>query len=108
MSAEPSKVIPAQARALGPMQVMIVGRVQKARRHNGRSYTKIIIPAKDAFSRPSMVEVRSKQRVGEVGEDVRVLAEVGGYGRRPYKVTDEDTGEMRTVEPVEITLDAVE
>lgn len=107
MSAEQSKVV-TQARALGPMQVMVVGRVQKVRRHDGKTYTRIVVPAKDAYSRPSQVEVRSKQRLGEAGEDVRVLAEVGGYGRKPYQVTDRDTGERRTVEPVEITLDAVE
>lgn len=109
MSAEQSKVIQAQqVRALSPMQVMVVGRVTKVRRHDGKTYTKLVVPAKDAYSRPSQVEVRSKQRLGEVGEDVRVLAEVGGYGRKPYKVTDRDTGEMRTVEPVEHTLDAIE
>ena len=107
MSAEQSKVIP-QARSLAAMQVMVVGRVNKVRRHDGKTYTKILVPAKDAYSRPAQVEVRSKQRLGEVGEDVRVLAEVGGYGRKPYKVTDRDTGEVRTVEPIEITLDAVE
>jgi hypothetical protein len=109
MSAEQSRVIPQQpARALPAMQVLIVARVEKLRRHEGKTYTRVLVPAPDAFSRPTPLEIRSKQRLGEPGEDVRVVCTVGGYSRKPYQFTDRTTGETRKVEPVEITLDAVE
>lgn len=108
MSAEQSKVAPLSSQQLKPMQVLISARVTKVRRHDGKTYTNLLAPAKDSFSRPTPLEVRSKQRFGEVGEDVRVVCEVGGYGRKPYQFTDKETGETRTVEPVVMTLDAVE
>lgn len=108
MSAEQSRVAPVQTHALLPMQVLIVGRVVKSRRHEGKTYTQVLAPAIDAFSRPTPLEIRSKQRIGENGEDVRVRCVVGGYGRKPYRLTDKDTGETRTIEPIVMTLDAVE
>lgn len=108
MSAEQSRVAPLSAQQLKPMQVLLVGRVTKVRRHEGKTYTTMLAPAADSFSRPTPLEVRSKQRFGEIGEDVKVVAVVGGYGRRPYRYTDKETGETRMVEPVVMTLDAVE
>jgi hypothetical protein len=107
MSADPKAVTALTAQAK-PMQVVIAGRVQKVRRNEGKTYTVVLAPAVDSFSRPTPLEVRSKQRFGEIGEDVKVVCVVGGYGKRPYRYTDKETGETRMVEPIVMTLDLVE
>ncbi len=91
-----------------PMQVLVQGRIDAQRRHEKTSYTRILTPAPDAYSRPQTVEVRSKQKLGDLGEEIRVTATLGGYARKPYRYTDKDTGETATVTPVDMTLDAVE
>jgi len=46
-----------------PMHVLISGRVEGSKSHEGKRYTQIITPAADAYSRPQMVEVRSKSEI---------------------------------------------
>lgn len=91
-----------------PLRVFVRGKIEAQRSHEGFRFTRIITPAADEYSRPQTVEVRSKQRLGETGEEVSVGCQLGGYTRRPYRVTDKDTGESRMVTPVEHTLNAVE
>lgn len=90
------------------MQVLIRGRIEKSRLYEGKRYSQIITPAPDAYSRPQVVEIRSKTRLGETGDEVTVMCTLGGFSRKPYKVTDKNTGEVVTVTPVDHTLDAVE
>lgn len=90
------------------MQVLIRGRIEKSRLYEGKRYSQIITPAPDAYSRPQIVEVRSKSRLGETGDEVTVMCTLGGFSRKPYKVTDKSSGEVVTVTPVDHTLDAVE
>ncbi|GAA7769425.1 hypothetical protein HpMS107_51480 [Helicobacter pylori] len=101
-------VRPIAAAQIKPMQVVVRGRVEASRTYEGVRYTRVMTPAADAYSRPQVVEVRSKQRLGEKGEEVTVLCAVGGYQRKTYKATDKDTGEVVTITPVDVTLDAVE
>lgn len=91
-----------------PMQVLIKGKVEAVRRFDGKRYTRIIIPAADAYSRPQVVEVRSVSKLADVGEETEVACRLGGYTRKPYRVTDKDTGETSMVTPVDMTLDAAE
>lgn len=91
-----------------PMQVMVRGRVDASRSHEGTRYTRITTPAPDAYSRPQVVEIRSKQQLGAKGEEVTVLATLGGFTRKPFKATDKSTGEISMVTPVDMTLDAVD
>lgn len=91
-----------------PMEVTIIGRIDTARRFEKTYFTRFTTPAPDAYSRPQVVEVRSKARLGDVGDEVTVHAKLGGYTRKPYRVTDKDTGETSMVTPVDLTLDAVE
>lgn len=91
-----------------PMQVMVHGRVEASRNHDGVRYTRILAPAPDAYSRPQTVEIRSKQPFGARGDEVKVLAQLGGYTRRPFETRDKFTGELLKVFPVDMTLDAVE
>ena len=53
-----------------PMQVLVRGRIDAVRRHDKTIYTRIITPAPDPYSRPQTVEIRSKQRLGQPGDEV--------------------------------------
>ena len=90
------------------MQVNIRGRIDASRRHDKTTYTRIVTPAPDPYSRPQTVEVRSKQRLGQAGDEITVQAQLGGYTRKPFRSTDKDTGETTMVTPVDLTLDAIE
>lgn len=95
-------------RTLAPMQTMVKGRIEARRRHGTTTYTRVITPAPDPYSRPQTIEVRSKASLGSAGDDVSVICQVGGYARKPFRSTDKDTGETTMVTPVDHTLDAVE
>lgn len=98
----------AAARAPVFMQVHVKGRIDARRRHEKTTYTRILTPAPDAYSRPQTVEIRSKASLGQVGEEVTVLALLGGYTRKAFRSVDKETGEASMVTPVDLTLDAVE
>jgi hypothetical protein len=91
-----------------PMRVLVVGRIELSRTHEGKRYTHVMTPAADAYSRPQLLEVRSKGKLGDKGEEVSVSCVLGGYQRKAYQVKDKNTGEIVTVLPVEHTLDLVE
>lgn len=96
------------ARTITAMQVIVKGRVQGSRLHNGTRYTQIMTPAKDSYSRPQVIEVRSKRALGMKDEEVVITAELGGYTRKAFISIDKETGERLSVTPVDMTLDAVE
>lgn len=91
-----------------PMSVLVKGKVEANRRYESLRYTRVITPAPDAYSRPQVVEIRSKAKLAELGDEVAILCKLGGYTRKPYKATDKDTGEQTMITPVDLTLDAVE
>lgn len=91
-----------------PMQVLVVGRIDAVRRHEKTTYTRVITPAPDPYSRPQTVEIRSKQRLGQPGDQVTQLGLLGGYARKPFRSTDKETGETTMVTPIDMTLDAIE
>lgn len=91
-----------------PMQVMVAGRIEGSKTFDGKRYTQILTPAQDAYSRPQLVEVRSKIKLGDKGEEVSAQCLLGGFQRKPYEVKDKNTGEIVKVVPVEHTLDLVE
>ena len=99
---------PAAASKPVPMQVLIRGRVEAVRRFDKTRYTRIVTPAPDPYSRPQTVEVRGKQPLGQVGDEITVHAVLGGYARKPFRTTDKETGEVTMVTPVDLTLDAIE
>lgn len=94
--------------SIKPMQVMVRGRIEQMRSFDGTRYTRIMTPAPDAYSRPQVVEVRGKQKLGEKGDEVTVLCSLGGYQRKPYQFKNKDTGEVETIVPVDHVLDVVE
>ena len=91
-----------------PMQVLVTGRLESMRRYEGKVYTHVLTPAPDAYTRPQLVEIRSNKRLGDKHDEVTVTCQLGGYQRKPYHVTDKETGERMTVVPVDHTLDLVE
>ena len=105
MSALPNTITPIKP---VPMHVMVVGRIDASRSHDGTRYTRVLTPAPDAYSRPQTVEIRSKQKLGDRGEEISVTAKLGGYTRKPFRSVDKETGETTMVTPVDLTLDAVE
>lgn len=96
------------ARALPPMQVVVKGRIDARRRHDKTTYTRIVTPAPDPYSRPQTVEVRSRASLGQPGDEITVTATLGGYSRKPFRSVDKETGETTMVTPVDLTLDAIE
>lgn len=84
------------------------GRIESARRHNEARYTRIATPAPDPYSRPQIIEVRSKATIGQKGDEVTITGKLGGYVGKPYKYTDKDSGEIIQAQNVTLTLDLVE
>lgn len=97
-----------RAPAAVPMQVTVKGRIDARRRHDKTTYTRIVTPAPDPYSRPQTVEIRSKGSLGQAGDEIVVQALLGGYTRKPFRSTDKETGETTMVTPVDLTLDAIE
>ena len=91
-----------------PNQVLVVGRIDAVRRHEKTTYTRVITPAPDPYSRPQTVEIRSKQRLGQPGDEVTQLGLLGGYARKPFPIIDKETGERTMVTLVDHTVDAIE
>jgi hypothetical protein len=90
------------------MQVLVRGRIDASRRYEQLRYTRIVTPAPDPYSRPQTVEIRSKSQLGQKGDEVQVLAQLGGFTRKAFRSTDKETGEQSMVIPVDMTLDAIE
>lgn len=109
MSAEPNKVSSLEAgHKAKPMQTLIVGKVLRVRRYEQFTYTTIICPAADLYSKPSVVEIRSSRRFADKEEEVTVTAKLGGYEGKPYKGVDKESGERITLIPVNLYLDLVD
>lgn len=107
MSALPVSNLPSSL-SKTPMEVLVKGKIDARRRHESTWYTRMLTPAPDAYSRPQVIEVRSKQKLGEIGDETTVVCKLGGYSRKPFRSTDKDTGEVTMVTPVDLTLDAIE
>lgn len=90
------------------MHVVVAGRIEGSKTYEGKRYTQVMTPAADAYSRPQLVEVRSKARLGDKGEEITCSCVLGGFQRKAYETKDKQTGEIIKVVPVEHTLDLVE
>lgn len=91
-----------------PMRVIVLGRIEGSKTYDGNRFTQIMTPAADAYSRPQLIEVRSKSRIADKGEEISITCVLGGYQRKAYQIKDKQTGEVINVVPVEHTLDLVE
>lgn len=93
--------------SIKPGQVMVVGKLLGARRAGQLWLHLIVMPAPDAYSAPSTVEVGASTRLGQKDDEVKVLCRLAGY-RRQYKSTDQETGEVSKVQTADNRLFAVE
>lgn len=106
---EPAAVAKGGVASIGrTMRVAIKGRCDRVRRYENRFFTVVTTPAQDEYSRPSVLEIRSDRRFVEPGDTFQCEAMLSGFAGRSYQVTDKETGERRTVNPVNLFLDLVE
>lgn len=93
---------------LKPRQMQIVGKILRTRRYERFTYTTVVCPAADEYSKPQVVEIRSDRKFGDRDDLVTVTAQLGGYEGKPYRHTDKDSGEVTSITPVTHYLDFVE
>lgn len=75
-------------------QVVVVGRIVSRRRsEGGRWYTQIQTPAPDEYSHPAFLDVGSAAKLGDPGEEVRVVCNLAGK-RRTFQVDDGHGGRV--------------
>lgn len=110
MNAAVQQLPQAAAGTIKPGEVALVGRIAGKRRIPTQAghlwLTLVKLPAPDEFTSPQTVEIRSTDSLGDIGQDIKVKARVGGFPRA-YNVTDKDTGEVRNVRTADIRLDLV-
>lgn len=90
-----------------PLLVHVRGRIEASRVYEGVRYTRILTPAPDPYSKPAVLEVRSKNTLGARQDEISIMARLGGFTRAPFDVTDKKTGEVSRVLPVVMTLEVV-
>lgn len=99
----------AEVKAAKAPIVRLTGRIEQVRSINtteGRAFSILVkLPAPDAFSSPATVSVRSRERMGQPGDEFNAEVQVGGYGRT-YKAEDED-GRKIDVRTADNTLTVV-
>lgn len=78
MSAE---LKPVASPALPAGQSFLIGRIADYDQTDEAVYTTVQTPAVDAYSHPGHHKVQSKRRLGNRGEDVRVVVQLGGFRR---------------------------
>lgn len=80
-----------KGQSLQPNQAVIVGRIDSARTYEvqgKRTFeTRVVQAAADQFSSPTSVAIQSFNRLGAVGDDVKVLVQVQGY-KDSYKTRE--------------------
>lgn len=91
-----------------PMQTLVQGRIESTKRRENVWYSALVTPAEDVYSRPQYVEIKSKNKLGQTGDEITQLCKIGGYKRKPFSFTDKSTGEVMTVVPHDHTLEAIE
>ncbi|GHD66100.1 hypothetical protein [Jeongeupia chitinilytica] len=94
--------------ALKPNQALLAGRVNAVRKADEYVYTEITLPAPDEYTSPQSVEVRSRKRLGQVGETIETRVLCGGYRGKPFQFTDKETGERHQRRPVLNVYSALE
>ena len=97
-----------KAQMVKAMHVVVAGRIETSKLYEGKRYTQVMTPAADAYSRPQLVEVRSKGKLGEKAEEITIQCVLGGFQRKAYETKDKQSGEIVKVVPVEHTLDLCE
>lgn len=96
-----------KGRPLQLAEAILQGRLTKVTKRGDNVIHLMVLPAPDAYTSPSTVEVIARTRLGQPEDDLRVRVRIGGY-RRSYNVTDRDTGEVRSQVTADVRLFHVE
>ncbi|WP_293932754.1 hypothetical protein [Iodobacter sp.] len=89
-------------------RTLLAGRVNAVRKSEDVVFTELTLPSPDAYSQPATVEIRSRKRLGQVGETVEVSVVCGGYRGKSFSYQDKDTGERFTRRPVINSFSSIE
>lgn len=97
---------------LAVCQTFLRGRISYSRTvktEKGRLHLTILkIPAPDQYSHPSIVEIGSENRLGEINDDWSGICQVSGFPRTFDSKPDPETGEVKVVRTANINLRVVE
>ena len=85
----------------------VVGRVEHVAKYQDTVTTLIKTPAPDAYSHPSTIAVRSRARLGAIGDEIEIDCRVGGVPRT-FSRTDKGTGEVTPVRTADHFFNVVE
>ncbi|MBB5017807.1 hypothetical protein HNQ59_001077 [Chitinivorax tropicus] len=89
-------------------QATLAGRVNAVRKADDSVFTEVTLPAPDQYSPPATVEIRSRKRLGQVGETIEVSVTCAGYRGKAFQYHDKETGERFTRRPVVNSYVAIE
>lgn len=87
--------------------VQIAGRIEGVSKYQDTVSTLVKTPAPDAYSHPSTLELRSKARIGQIGEEIAVACRLSGVPRK-FNRTDKSSGEVIAVKTADMYLHVVE
>lgn len=98
--------------SLPDFQTRITGLIVNRRRLSTTTgtlwLTVLKLPAKDKFSHPGTIEVRSQNPVGEINEEWSGIISISGFPRSFNSKPDQDTGEVKSVRTATNNLEVVE
>ena len=89
------------------MIVHVAGRIEASSKYQDSFTTVMKTPALDDYSYPSTIEIRSKARLGQIGDEIAVVGRLSGVPRK-YNRTDKSTGEITVVKTADMYLHLVE
>lgn len=93
--------------ALQNMLVHVAGRIESSSKYQDSFTTLVKTPAPDAYSHPSTIELRSKARLGQIGDEIAVVGRLTGVPRK-FNRTDKSSGEITMVKTADMYLHLVE
>ncbi|OQS34738.1 MULTISPECIES: hypothetical protein [Chromobacterium] len=85
---------PTSKPSLSANMAVVIGRIKAVRKSDDFVHTEVIQPAPDEYSMPGVVEVRSRKRLGDIGQDVHIKVQCTGYYGKPFDSKDKVTGEI--------------
>lgn len=92
-----------ESRPIGMGESFLTGRLLKVTRKNDLFIHLMVLPAPDAYTSPSTVEILAKKRIGQPQDDVSCRVRITGY-RRTYNHTNRETGETQQVQTADVRL----
>lgn len=88
------------------LQCTMIARIDLSEFHNNRYFTVVTTPAPDAFSHPSRFKVQSTQPIGQQGQSVELLLDVGGIVREK-NYEDKQTRQRKTFHEADVYLNVI-